>query len=41
MGLHRSNENLEVAKKENASILYEDDYLETYDGYDPIHPKPI
>lgn len=39
MGPHRNQANLEVAKLENASILYEDNYLETYDGYDPNSPE--
>lgn len=35
LGLHRSNENLEVAKKENSVILLEDNYKQTYQGFDP------
>lgn len=35
MGLHKTTENLEVAKTENASIFFEDDYKSQYEGFDP------
>lgn len=35
LGLHRSQDNLEVAKKENAVIVLEDDYTAKYEGFDP------
>ena len=39
MGLHKSEANLEVARKENASILLEDNYKTSYDGFDPNSPE--
>lgn len=35
MGLHKSVANLNIAKLENAAILYESDYQATYNGFDP------
>ena len=39
LGPSLTNENLEVAKKENSVILLEEDYSTTYEGFDPNSPE--
>jgi N-acetylmuramoyl-L-alanine amidase len=34
MGLHKDNSNFELAKRENAVILMDDNYKERYEGFD-------
>lgn len=39
LGTHKDASNLAVAKRENASILMEKDYLVSYSGFDPNKPE--
>lgn len=39
LGLHRTKENLDVAKRENAVIELEDDYTTVYKGFNPNSPE--
>lgn len=39
MGLHKTNENFEISKRENSVILLEENYQEKYEGFDPDSPE--
>ena len=39
MGVHKTESNLQVAMRENASILMEDDFDVEYSGFDPNEPE--
>ncbi|MBL4754731.1 MAG: N-acetylmuramoyl-L-alanine amidase [Flavobacteriales bacterium] len=39
MGLHKEKEHLEVAKRENSSILLEENHQVKYEGFDPNSPE--
>ena len=38
MGMHKSEESLRVAMRENASMFSEEGYERNYDGFDPNDP---
>lgn len=41
MGMARANMNLEVSKTENSVIFLEDNYKQTYKGFDPNNPETL
>lgn len=41
LGLHKTEENLQIAMKENSVIFMEDDYEAKYEGFDPNSPESM
>lgn len=41
LGVHANKQNFEVAKRENAVILLEDNYKEVYKGFNPNSPESV
>ena len=41
LGLHATDRNFEIAKRENSVIFYEENYEERYEGFDPNNPESI
>jgi N-acetylmuramoyl-L-alanine amidase len=39
MGIHKNEDNLNVARRENSFITQEENYKENYDGFDPDSPE--
>ncbi len=39
MGMHKAEDNFDVAKRENTVIMYEKDYTLKYEGFDPESPE--
>ncbi len=39
MGLHKDKGNFEVAKRENSVMLFDENYKERYEGFDPESPE--
>lgn len=41
LGMHKTEDNLEVAKRENKVIFLEENYEENYEGFDPRSPESM
>ena len=41
LGLHRNEDNLRIAQKENSVIFLEENYRSNYEGFDPNNPESV